>query len=122
DVWWSYGHQSGILITPHGAAAAYVVPAWVWSVAHPLVIGLGVLLAVGYWWAGPGRAAAVQAVSLDRGLQLVALILLLRCVLDPTDYSYYHAPFLLALAASEAVGPRRFPYVALVTTGALWVL
>jgi hypothetical protein len=119
DIWWSYGHEGGILITPHGVQLQYVVPAWVWSVAHPLAVVLGAAVAAGYW-----RMAAKSGsgVSLSRALEVLALALLLRCVLDPTDYSYYHSPFLIALAASEAVGPRRYPYAAAVSAAALQLL
>lgn len=119
DIWWSYGHQGGILITPHGAQLQYVVPPWVWSVAHPLAVVLGVGLAAGYW---RSAVRSGRAVSASRALEVLALVLLLRCVLDPTDYSYYHAPFLIALAASEAVGPRRYPYAAAVSAAALQLL
>jgi hypothetical protein len=91
----------------------------VWSVAHPLAVVLGVGLAAGYW---RSAVRSGRAVSASRALEVLALVLLLRCVLDPTDYSYYHAPFLIALAASEAVGPRRYPYAAAVSAAALQLL
>ena len=39
----------------------------------------------------------------DDLLQLVALLFLLRCVLDPLTFSYHHVPFLIALISFEAL-------------------
>jgi 5-hydroxyisourate hydrolase-like protein (transthyretin family) len=37
-----------------------------------------------------------RALSREDALALLALLLLLRCALDPNDFDYYHVPLLLA--------------------------
>jgi hypothetical protein len=44
----------------------------------------------------------------------LALVLLLRCILDSGDRSYYHLPFLLALLAYEVEARRTAPWLALI--------
>ena len=51
--------------------------------------------------------------SATTALQLVALVFLLRCLLDPLAISYHHVPFLLALTAAEALRRRATSYLAL---------
>ena len=54
----------------------------------------------------------------EDALGLLALIFLLRCLLDPLAYSYHHLPFLIALVAWEALR-RRVPVLSVLTAGAL---
>ena len=55
-------------------------------------------------------------------LLLLALLLLLRCVLDTWDTVYYMIPFMLALLTWESLGERRRPAVlALSCTVLGWV-
>jgi hypothetical protein len=63
-------------------------------------------------------AAALRKRAVDP-LALLALLMLLRCALDPWDHAYYHAPFLAALIAWEVLEARRLPLVAAV--GAAWL-
>ena len=49
-----------------------------------------------------------------RALPLLALVMLLRCLLDPADNVYYHTPFLMALVAAGAFSRTLIP--ALVAT------
>jgi hypothetical protein len=51
-------------------------------------------------------------------LLLLALILLMRCVLDPNNLSYYHLPFLVCLAAWEGMS-RGFPRLAVISAAYL---
>ncbi len=57
----------------------------------------------------PGRGRA-------DGLLLLALVLLLRCILDPWNIGYYELPFLLALIAWEVHARAGPPFVALTAT------
>src|SRR5207302_1113379 len=57
----------------------------------------------------------------EDALALLALILLLRCLLDPLTYSYHHAPFLIALVAYEAVRRRGVPVLGLFAALMLWL-
>lgn len=79
-------------------------PPLVGRFSHPLIV----LLAFG----------APLALALRRGrfrlsgpdaMGLLALLALLRCVLDPVDNLYYHAPLLLALLGWDALAPRGLP-------------
>ena len=58
----------------------------------------------------------------EQVLVLLALLLLLRCVLDPWNTVYYQLPFLLALVSWEALcRPWQPPLLTLGTTLAVWV-
>jgi hypothetical protein len=54
-------------------------------------------------------------------LQLVALLFLARCMLDPLAFSYHHLPFLVALISYEALR-RRVPVLSAYSIGALLLL
>ncbi len=71
--------------------------------SHPLIIGLGVAIPVGVWWRG-ARQPAARAM-----LAAAALVLLLRCVLDPESAPYYHVPILFVLLGLDALAGRRLP-------------
>jgi hypothetical protein len=66
--------------------------------AHPLILLSGLPLA----WTARRRAGGPVA-RLD-ALRLLALVFLLRAVLDPNNLDYYHVPLLAALAAMAAYG------------------
>jgi hypothetical protein len=90
---------------------AYIVPRWLQHVAHPLVavltLGLG--------------AAAMRRRAVDP-LALLAVLMLMRCALDPWDHAYYHAPFLAALIAWEVLEARRMPLVGAVSAAWLGIV
>jgi hypothetical protein len=100
NIWWEFR-------TPHG------VPDWLGVIAHPLLIAIcvGVALLL---------ARRVRADLWGRALPLLALVMLLRCLLDPVDTAYYHVPFLMALIAADAV-QGRFK-ATLVATAALFAM
>lgn len=75
------------------------MPDWLGLVIRPAIIALGVALPLLF-------AKRVAADVAGRGLALLALVMLLRCLLDPADNAYYHVPFLLALIAADAVRGR----------------
>jgi hypothetical protein len=54
-------------------------------------------------------------------LGLFALLMLLRCLLDPWNNDYYHAPLLLSLLAWEALGRDGWPRLTLFAGAALAV-
>jgi Glycosyltransferase family 87 len=92
---------SGILVAnvwyPFTGArsSSVLVPDWLGVVAHPLLIVTTLAVALAF-------AGRVRADPLRRALPLLALVLLLRCVLDPLDTGYYHVPFLMAVIAADA--------------------
>ena len=90
----------------------YRIPSLLAQATHPLIVLLAPLLGF-FVWRRRGDPLA-----------LLALLLLLRCVLDPGDNEYYHAPFLLALLAWETVRGRDLrgvPLVTLLACGGLWL-
>jgi hypothetical protein len=92
------------------SAVTYVTPQWLQHVAHPFVA----LLTLGL-----GAAALARRRSAIDPLALLAVLMLIRCALDPWNHAYYHAPFLAALIAWEVLEARRVPWVA--ALGAAWL-
>lgn len=72
-------------------------------VSHPLIVLLALTL--------PFAVAWRQGLPLSPadGFALLALLALLRCVLDPVDNLYYHEPLLLALIGWDAYASRGLP-------------
>jgi hypothetical protein len=109
ELWWPLGH----LASSPGLTPAYALPSFVGAHARELVV----LLAAGL--------ALPLARRSDRTtgdcLALLALVFLLRCLLDPSDHVYYHVPFVIALVAWES-RTRGAPILALLATGLLWLV
>jgi hypothetical protein len=104
NAWFPFAHGStAATLTPTGTqmTAQYSLPSWLGHVTHPLVI----LLALGACATYVRRRAGARP---EEALQLLALVFLVRCILDPLTYSYHHAPFLVALIAYEGLR-RRVP-------------
>lgn len=143
QVWWFLGrhvHSSEALnaTNPHGRVA----PHWLEVVSHPLILAIGVPISCAVWVSmrrrRPGSAEgpsvsgrpSISGPLRDgtctwgereyRALALLALLLLLRCMLDPWDNIYYPIPFVLALACWEALSLRRAPLLAFGATLAVW--
>jgi len=115
QVFWFFGPR-GHWIPQMGTFIARgfrLPPAWLGGRAHPLIVGLSVPLT----WAAMRRGAR-QADA----LLLLALLLLLRCWLDPWDVIYYPLPFIVALAAWETTALRRPPLRAALATAATWLI
>jgi hypothetical protein len=79
------------------------------SLSHPLIVLLAFALPV---------ALALRrgrlGISGSEAMALLALLALLRCVLDPVDNLYYHEPLLLALVGWDAFSIRGAPLRSLV--------
>ena len=80
-----------------------VVPDWVVTASHALIAALVLLLV----WLGLRDTRAGP----DRWLGVLALIFLLRCLLEPVNLGYYHVAALLFLGAWEGLVLRRAPFI-----------
>ncbi len=94
-----------------GSGFLYEIPGAVAMITHPAIVLIGIPL-------GALFQRRRHLLRREDALGLLALILLLRCVLDPWNIDYYHAPFLLALLAWEALARDGWPRLT-VLAGAL---
>jgi hypothetical protein len=111
DINWLYpftatGHLTLIDIfgTPRHMIG-HTVPAFLGTVTHPAIVILGLLIPV-VVWLREGRQLRERELLLS-----AALVLLLRCTLDPESAAYYHLPLLFSLLALDAVAGRPLPYL-----------
>jgi hypothetical protein len=115
QVFWFLGHHGPVVRGLFGAVKPgyRTAPAWVGTISHPLIVAVAVPLTALAW-----RRERRQSDA----LLLLALLLLLRCILDTWDTVYYPIPFVLALLAWETLGDHRRPAVlALSSTVLAWV-
>jgi len=112
DIWWAYATQVGSIV---GGGSSYGIPATLAALAHPLVLAVGVVLSVIFWLRRRTPTAA-------DALLLLALVFLVRCLLDPLTISYHHVPFFVAIATAEGLRRRGLPVVTLVSAAAMWAL
>jgi hypothetical protein len=118
NLWWPFASKS----TDEGidgfgqttTITQYSLPDDVGRVLHLGVIAVALALSLLY-------ARRRGRGSPDDVLQLVALLFLLRCVLDPLTFSYHHVPFLIALISFEALR-RPVPVLSAVAIGALLLM
>jgi hypothetical protein len=89
------------------------LPGMLIRIPHPLLVIVGFALSALYW----RRAGERQGLD---PLALLALVFLVRCLLDPVTNDYYHAPFLLALLAWEVERRRGLPVQTLLASAAVW--
>jgi hypothetical protein len=116
QVFWFLGHHGPVVRGLFdGVKPGYrTAPAWVGIVSHPLIVAVSLPLTALAW----RRSRRGQSDA----LLLLALLLLLRCVLDTWDTVYYPIPFVLALLAWESLGEQRRPaMLALSSTVLAWV-
>ena len=124
QIWWFLGHHGPLVHGLFGAPKPgyRTAPAWAGEVSHPLIILIGALVAAALWLRNR-RLDAQQA------MLALALVLLLRSVLDTWDAVYYPLPFLLALLVWElgegkrkitSASRHRPPLLALTSTVLVW--
>ncbi len=120
QLFWLLGEAGHVVIGGDGLpkpAGYRVAPEWLLPLTHPFIALLVVPLSL-VWARVRGAAPRVGGEQL---LALLALLLLLRCILDPWNNVYYELPFLLALLAWEALcRPERPPVLAVAATVAVW--
>jgi glycosyl transferase family 87 len=85
-------------------AHVHEAPPLIGALSHPLIVLLALVLPLWLAW----RRNQFKLPGGD-AMGLLAVLALLRCVLDPVDNLYYHAPLLLALLGWDALGPGRLP-------------
>lgn len=100
NVWWPLAS-----VTDFSLGERYMAPAWVGVVSHPLIVLLPIPLAALLWRRQDRRP--------DDALLLLALLFLLRCLLDNWSNDYYHAPFFLSLLAWETIRRPGVPLLSL---------
>jgi hypothetical protein len=121
NAWFPLAHEAQAVVPAGYDTAGHVVHQQITGFALSPVLAklariailLAALGAAALWWArrdGSGREGAILA---------IALALLMRCILDPGTYSYYHAPFVIVLAAYETVVARRVPWLSLTAATAI---
>jgi hypothetical protein len=101
----------------HTEVLQYSMPNAVGRTLHMGVALVALVLSLLY----ARRARSREGFAPDDVLQLVALLFLLRCMLDPTSISYHHVPFLIALISFEALR-RRVPVMSAFAIGALLLM
>jgi 4-amino-4-deoxy-L-arabinose transferase-like glycosyltransferase len=116
SIWWPFGQVEHLHIASGWTVERHVLPQWLSNLTHPLIVLLGFVLPLAYAVTRRRRA------SLDDALRLLALLFLLRCLLDPMTVGYYHAPMLFAMLALEALHRRGLPLLTLLSSGVLWLL
>ena len=92
-IWWPFTSTSALADPTH---AQHAMPDWLGLVSRPLLVSACLITPL-------LLARRVREDPVRRALPLLALVLLLRCVLDPLDNAYYHLPFFIALLAAEAM-------------------
>jgi Glycosyltransferase family 87 len=118
QAWWFLGSHGHVVRGLYGniKVGYRTPPGWIESVGHPLIVVITLpltLLCIRLRRRGSWRPA-------EDALLLLALLLLLRCILDPWDISYYSLPFLFALLAWETLKYKRVPAVSLAASFGAW--
>jgi hypothetical protein len=114
QIWWFLGTHGHIT---RGLNAGYrTPPEWIESISHPLIAAIMVPLTGLY----AGVRHRFGRREPNGPLLLLALLLALRCILDPWDISYYALPFLLALVTWESLSFDRIPVLGLLATFTAW--
>jgi Glycosyltransferase family 87 len=125
QMWWFLGHHGALV---HGLFGVPKVgyrlgPSWASSVSHPLILIAGLIMTWALWLSRRREAGPERRLSERDALLALALLLLMRCLLDTWDTVYYPLPFILALLAWEIRGPETAhpPVLALSSTALAWI-
>jgi hypothetical protein len=124
QVWWFLGHHGALVHGLFGSPKVgyRIAPSWVGGVSHPLILLVGAVMTVSLWLGRRRRAGDGALLGERDALLALALLLLMRCVLDTWDTEYYLLPCVFALLTWEAIGPSdRPPVLALSSTLFVWL-
>jgi hypothetical protein len=115
QVWWPLGSTGEVVRGFDGniKVGYRAAPLWLSPITHPLIVAVAVPLSL--LWA---RRAAGR--PWEDALLLLALLFLLRCVLDPWNTSYYALPCVMSLLAWEVLRFGRAPVLSLAVTMVSW--
>jgi Gpi18-like mannosyltransferase len=116
SVWYPFGmHKSHVVFdgVEWRVVTERTLPAWFGKVTHVVILLL--IVPASFLQARFGRQTLAAAMA------LLALLMLLRCVLDPVSNVYYHVPFVMALAAWELLDRPGLPVVTIFGATALYV-
>jgi Glycosyltransferase family 87 len=115
QVWWFLGDHGQVVIGTYAEKPDFrAAPTWIGQVARPLVVIVPLALSL-------ALVPRLRIRPWHDGLLLLALVLLLRCLLDPWNVVYYELPFLLALTAWELHARAGAPLISLGATLLCWV-
>ena len=121
QAFWFLGESGHVVIGGDGLPKPdgyRVPPGWLSPLTHPVIALLVVPLSL--LWARVHRAA--PRFGGEQILLLLAVLLLLRCILDPWNVVYYELPFLIALLTWEALcRAERPPVMTLAATAMTWI-
>jgi hypothetical protein len=109
NIWWPLAH----LVAPANVTPAYFPPRAVSDHARELAVMLMIPLSI--------PLARRPRRSTEDCLALLALLFLIRCLLDPSNHVYYQVPFVLTLLAWEA-RTTGMPILALLATAGFWFI
>jgi hypothetical protein len=115
QVWWFLGEHGPPVMGLLGEKPGFrTPPGWIGAHVRPLVVlvPLAVSMLVG---------SRMRDRPWHDGLLLLALVLLLRCLLDPWNVAYYELPFVLALVAWEVHARPGLPAISVAVALACWV-
>jgi hypothetical protein len=111
QAWWFLGETGHVIRGSSGLAKEgyRAAPGWVSPISHPLIVLLAIPLSLLAW-----RRRSDP-------LLLLALLFVVRCVLDPWNTAYYMLPAILAVVTWEATRvSERPPVLALSLTAVTW--
>ena len=91
---------------------AYEIPLWLSGLTHPAIVLAAIPLGFLFW-------LRRSTLAREDALGLLALLFLIRCIADPWNNDYYHAPFLLALLCWEAIARDGWPRMTVLAGAAL---
>jgi hypothetical protein len=116
SVWWPFSTFHTHIVTDGVQSVAFTtfrLPASLNLIPHALIVTIGLPL-------GAILLARTRSPSLDQVLSFLALMLLLRCVLDPWDNLYYQLPLMVGLYVRDALCSRRLPIASAFATVLAW--
>jgi hypothetical protein len=114
QAWWFFGEHGELVTGFSGPKPGYrTPPEWI-GVARPLTVLVPLALSL-------LMARRLRSRPWTDGLLLLALVLLLRCLIDPWNIAYYELPFLLALLTWELQTRQEPPVLSLALTFLAWL-